>query len=250
MTPAAQHLSDWIAARVSAAGARGVALALDGRVESAVVLRLCQAALPDRTVAAVFQPCSAPDRVEAASRLAEQAGVPLLRMDLQPIEARLAQGAAEAVATLPTSMVPAQQSPDVSPVEELRRRARMAALYAVAGALGYLVAGSLTRSDLMVGAFTKFGDGGVDLLPLGAMSRPEARVLASSLGLPSALLGEAPGPDGPGQPQEPRDPGFAAIDLERYLDLGPEGVPPATALRIERLMRTTEHKRSQPAIPE
>ncbi len=39
--------------------------------------------------------------------------------------------------------------------------------------------------------------------------------------------------------------GFSYADLERYLTNGPDGVAPALAMRIERLVRTTEHKRAQ-----
>ncbi len=44
--------------------------------------------------------------------------------------------------------------------------------------------------------------------------------------------------------------GFTYADLERYLADGPEGVSPALALRLERLIRATEHKRSMPSIPD
>jgi NAD+ synthase len=44
--------------------------------------------------------------------------------------------------------------------------------------------------------------------------------------------------------------GFSYVDLERYLADGPEGVSPALALRLERLIRATEHKRSMPPAPE
>jgi hypothetical protein len=44
--------------------------------------------------------------------------------------------------------------------------------------------------------------------------------------------------------------GFAYGDLERYLSDGAEGVAPALAMRIERLMRTTEHKRASALMPE
>jgi len=43
--------------------------------------------------------------------------------------------------------------------------------------------------------------------------------------------------------------GFSYGDLERYLIDGPQGVAPALAMRIERLMRTTEHKRAQVLVP-
>jgi NH3-dependent NAD+ synthetase len=44
--------------------------------------------------------------------------------------------------------------------------------------------------------------------------------------------------------------GFTYAELERYLDEGPQAVSPALAMRIERLTRSSEHKRSLPPIPD
>ena len=44
--------------------------------------------------------------------------------------------------------------------------------------------------------------------------------------------------------------GFTYADLERYLDEGPQGVSPALAMKIERLIRSSEHKRALPPMPD
>ena len=49
----------------------------------------------------------------------------------------------------------------------LKVRLRMLTLYYFANQLKYMVAGSGNRSELSIGYFTKYGDGGVDILPLG-----------------------------------------------------------------------------------
>ena len=43
--------------------------------------------------------------------------------------------------------------------------------------------------------------------------------------------------------------GFTYAELERYLNKGAETVSPALAMRIERLMRTSEHKRAVAPTP-
>ena len=48
-----------------------------------------------------------------------------------------------------------------------RRGVRMAAVHFVADSLNYLIAGTLDRTDLTLGAFTRYGESDVDLLPLG-----------------------------------------------------------------------------------
>ena len=51
-------------------------------------------------------------------------------------------------------------------------------MYYVANAMNYLVAGTGNRSELAIGYYTKYGDGGVDLLPLGNLLKTEVRSLA------------------------------------------------------------------------
>ena len=62
----------------------------------------------------------------------------------------------------------------------------MTTLYFVANSLNYLVAGTGNRSELTIGYFTKYGDGGVDLLPIGDLLKSEVRALARELGVPAA----------------------------------------------------------------
>ena len=44
--------------------------------------------------------------------------------------------------------------------------------------------------------------------------------------------------------------GFTYAELERYVEEGPQAVSPALAMRIERLARSSDHKRVMPPIPE
>jgi NAD+ synthase len=74
--------------------------------------------------------------------------------------------------------------------------------------------------------------------------------LAKALDVPQAILDKAPSAGlWPGQTDED-EMGVSYSDLERYLTDGPEGVSPAVALRLERLIRSTEHKRALPPTME
>ena len=44
--------------------------------------------------------------------------------------------------------------------------------------------------------------------------------------------------------------GFSYGDLENYLTNGPDAVSPALAMRIERLVRATDHKRALAPTPD
>ena len=66
----------------------------------------------------------------------------------------------------------------------LQARLRMSTLYAYAGHLGYVVAGTGNKvEDFGVGFFTKWGDGAVDLSPIGDLSKSQVWELAEYLGI-------------------------------------------------------------------
>jgi len=77
----------------------------------------------------------------------------------------------------------------------------------------------------------------------------EVVALARDLNVPQAIIERTPGAGlWTGQTDE-QDIGFSYAELERYLSNGPARVAPALAMRIERLLRTTEHKRAPALIP-
>ena len=128
----------------------------------------------------------------------------------------------------------------------LRPRLRMASLYYFANRLNYLVVGTGNRSELEVGYFTKYGDGGVDLLPLGALLKRQVRALAAHLGVPAPIIEKPPSAGlWEGQTDE-GEMGFSYADLDRYLAGGK--VPAALGERIEAMRTASEHKRRPPPV--
>ena len=250
-----KDIADWIRQRMTLAGARGLVLGLSGGIDSAVVARLCQMAAPGKVVG-VLMPCHSDPRDESDAKLvADHFGIPTIRVDLAPAYDRLVDDLQTAVATLPeghTPMAPGLAA-DIKarvPLANVKPRIRMAAVYFVANSLNYLVVGTGNRSELTIGYFTKYGDGGVDLLPIGPLLKSEVRVLAKQLEVPPAIIEKKPSAGlWLGQTDED-EMGFTYADLEKYLEQGPETVAPALGLRIERLMRSSEHKRSLPPSPE
>lgn len=248
----AQELADWLRQGITAAGARGLALGLSGGVDSAVVARLCQMASPEAVVG-VIMPCHSDPRDEADARLvASHFGISTVRVDLAPAYDRLVEDLQRAIAGLSRDHPPVPPS-DASdfkarvPLANVKPRLRMTTLYFVANSLNYLVVGTGNRSEVTIGYFTKYGDGGVDLLPLGTLLKSEVRAMATELGVPGSIIDKPPSAGlWLGQVDED-EMGFTYTDLENYLTNGPEAVAPALAMRIERLVRASDHKRS--AIP-
>jgi NAD+ synthase len=251
----ARDIAEWLKDRVAAAGSRGIVVGLSGGIDSAVVVGLAAMAMPGRVVG-VMLPChSDPQDGIDAKIAADHFRVPAVTIDLAPAYDSLLSDLRKAVSTLPREQHPVAPADEVDirmrvPVANVKPRLRMTSLYFVANSLNYLVAGTGNRSELTIGYFTKYGDGGVDLLPIGRLLKSEVRTLARELNVPAAII-EKPPTAGLWQGQtDESEMGFTYADLESYLTNGPQTVPPALGLKIERLARASEHKRSLPPTPD
>jgi NAD+ synthase len=247
MSERADRITSWLRERAQAAGARGFVVGLSGGVDSALVVRLCQLATPQR-VLGVLLPCYSHPQDEADARLAASAfNVPVVRVDLNATFDALTEALHAAVKGLPThvSVVDIKQQ---IPEANVKPRLRMASLYFIANSLNYLVAGTGNRSEITLGYYTKYGDGGVDLLPIGGLLKSEVRALARDLGVPARILDKPPTAGlWMGQTDE-AEMGFTYDALERYLAGGPSAVKPDVAGRIELLRTASDHKRAMPPV--
>lgn len=246
-------IARWMRDRLRAAGARGFVVGLSGGVDSAVVARLAQLAAPG-AVLGVIMPChSLPDDERAAQELAVHCSLPTVRVDLSATFDALSAAVVPALESLPARMragAPADPLRGRVPLANMKPRLRMTTLYSFTNSLNYLVAGTGNRSELAIGYFTKYGDGGVDVLPIGALVKRDVRQLARELGVPPAIVDRTPSAGLRAGRTDEDDFGFTYAELERYLENGPEAVAPALAMKIERLTRASEHKRQLPPIAE
>ncbi len=239
--------------QVSAAHAQGLVVGLSGGIDSAVVARLCQLATPGAVIG-VLLPChSDPADERDARSVAEHFKLPIVAIPLEgPFDA-LSQVVEAAWSQAARHLAVPEPTPDdlraKMPLSNMKPRLRMTSLYFIANRFNYLVAGTGNRCELAIGYFTKYGDGGVDLLPLGKLLKSEVRALARELGVPARVIEKAPSAGlWLGQTDE-GEMGFTYADLESYLDKGPDAVAPAVAMRIERLVRASDHKRAMPPMP-
>lgn len=72
---------------------------------------------------------------------------------------------------------------------------RMIAQYAIGGQEGLLVIGTDHAAEAVTGFFTKYGDGGADLLPLTGLTKRQGRRLLEELGAPERLYLKLPTTD-------------------------------------------------------
>ena len=241
-------IESFIAHQVEASGRKGVVLGLSGGVDSALVARLCADAVGPQRVLALGLPEGQGGKDMADARgYAAALGVGFRVVDIAPL-----------VAPFEAALKPRKS--DRVTRGNLRARARMVVLYFVANAEGRLVMGTGNKSELLCGYFTRWGDGGVDFLPIGDLYKTQVQDMARHLGIPESIVDKPPTAGlWPGQTDE-GDLGIAYDDLDRIL-LGIElqmdadaiaektGVRVREVRRIEALVAATSYKRKLPLIP-
>lgn len=129
----------------------------------------------------------------------------------------------------------------------IKARSRMIAQYALAGQDNLLVIGTDHAAESVTGFFTKYGDGGADILPLFTLNKRQNRQLLQHLGAPEQLWAKAPTADlldgVPGRTDED-ELGISYEQIDDYLE-GKE-VTEAAAEAIERRFVQSRHKRTVP----
>ncbi|WP_417217556.1 ammonia-dependent NAD(+) synthetase [Arthrobacter sp.] len=131
-----------------------------------------------------------------------------------------------------------------------KARLRMTAQYALAGERNHLVIGTDHAAESVTGFFTKFGDGGADLLPLYGLDKRQNRQLLRHLGAPERLWSKPPTADlldGTPLRTDEDELGLSYDDIDDYLEGRTVAVPVAEAIEARYLR--SRHKRATPVTP-
>lgn len=235
------HIVSWLREKVKESGTKGIVLGLSGGIDSSVVAFLIKKAFPENSLGIIL-PCKSgdSDKLDALA-LAEAANIKNIEIELTQTHSFLHSKIEEAMADFDTEN---HRLTDAN----LRARLRMSTLYAVANNLSYLVAGTDNEAELLTGYFTKYGDGGVDILPIANLKKREVFQMAKYLGVPDSILNKAPSAGlWDGQTDE-IEMGTTYDLIDDYLE-GKE-IPLKDKEIIERLNKRSEHKRRMPPAPE
>jgi NAD+ synthase len=170
----------WLNRQLAGAKKEGFVIGLIGGVDSAVTALLARRAAP---VLAMILPCESGSRfVRLAGGFAARFDIPCRKVDLAGIYRRLLKDY-NGGKNLPGERVPQAN---------LKARLRMITLYYFANKYNYLVLGTGNKTELSIGYFTKYGDGGADLLPIGNLYKKDVYRLARFLEVPTAIIRQPP----------------------------------------------------------
>ncbi len=233
------QIADWLRDYLVDSGADGFVLGLSGGVDSATAAGLAVLAVGPESVLTAILPCHS-DPLDR--QLAEQV---IRAFSLRSVTISLD----DAFDALMERLPPTQHRLAIA---NIKPRLRMTALYYLAQTHNYLVLGAGNKSELLVGYSTKYGDAGVDLLPLGDLYKTEVWQLARELGVPREVV-ERPPSAGlwPGQTDED-ELGIAYEELDRVLEAIVSGererVDPDTLEKVKGMISSSAHKRTLPPV--
>ena len=245
---AVSTVHQFLRAHALANGLEGVVVGLSGGIDSALVARLAVDALgPTRVFGVLLPDARYPSELRTETEAyARSLGIASRVVEIEP--------AVEAFRAL---------LPDVRDrvaLGNVAARVRMIVWYALARERRALVAGAGNKSELLLGYFTKYGDGGVDLLPIGDLYKTEVWELAEALGIPEPIRTRAPTAGlWEGQTDE-EELGLPYRTIDRILRGLEElrgaaeiarrtGIPEAAVDAIGRRVQANRHKRRTPPIP-
>jgi NAD+ synthase len=226
----------WLREQVASAGCKGVVFGMSGGLDSSVVALLCQRAFPKNCLGVLMPCCSIPEDREHAQLVASEFSIPTKLVVLD--------GVLDAL----LGVLPPEGEPGLSQrvKANLQVRLRMLTLYYFANQQEYMVVGSGNRSELATGYFTKYGDGGVDILPLGNLVKGQVWELARFLGVPQPIIDKPPSAGlWAGQTDE-GELGLSYEEIDRYLLTGQAASE--VRAKIEARIAASAHKNQLPPV--
>lgn len=159
----------------------GVLIGLSGGLDSSVCLVLADKALDKNRIMGLIMPergFTPQIDIDNAFELAEKLKIRHKEIHFEGVKKTLLRN-------LPTDELSAGN---------LSARLRMALLFHYAGTRNLLVLGTSDKSEMMIGYFTKFGDGAADMLPIGGLFKTQVRMLGKKLGLSEQIINQPSSP--------------------------------------------------------
>ena len=178
LTDTQKIIEQFIRTRVNDAGAKGVVLGLSGGIDSAATLALSVSALGPDNVVGLIMPFTQSESIALASNHAKSLGVKTVEYNISDVVSSFKE------VSVHYSSKAAEGN--------LHSRVRMSFLYGEAFSSNCLVIGTSNKSELLVGYYTKWGDGASDFLPIGDLYKTQVYAISKDLGVPLEIIDRPP----------------------------------------------------------
>jgi NAD+ synthase len=172
-----QEIMDFIKKETESRKSNGVVLGISGGIDSTVLAFLATRAIGPENVKGLILPdetVTPANDIEDAIRICSD-----LKIDSEKIYINKPKNSFLEII---------KYTDNILLTGNLVARVRMCVLYYYSGLMGRLVLGSSNKTELMLGYFTKFGDGAADLLPLGDIYKTQLFGLAKYLEIPGSVI--------------------------------------------------------------
>ena len=248
-----RSISSFIDEKMNESQTSGVVIGLSGGLDSSTTAYLCAKTIKNDHILGIIMPTvtTPPNDVEDAIIVAEDLGIEYEIIHVDDLIAPFTD------LCIHTRGKRNSDHRDIANAN-LKARIRMMILYYHANDLNRLVVGTGNRTELLVGYFTKYGDGGVDILPIGDLYKTEVRMLASEIGVPTEIINKPPtaGLWAGQTDEEELGITYELLDKILYLMVDKKfndnevaqklGLPLTEVLRIKMKINNSQHK-SEPA---
>lgn len=230
----------WLRSKVENSGTNGLVVGLSGGIDSSVCAALMKKAFPENSLGVIL-PCSSNtvDK-EFALKLAEAIGIDYTEVNLSDDHKNLFNKISKSLNDFDVKGEHLAKA-------NLKARLRMSTIYGIANSLNYLVIGTDNAAELLTGYFTKYGDGGVDIMPIANLTKGEVYEWAEQLNIPEEIIERQPTAGlWDGQTDE-NEMGTTYNMIDRYIK--GEEIPEADKKIILEMHNKSQHKRELPSAP-
>ncbi|HJH28801.1 MAG TPA: NAD+ synthase [Methanosarcinaceae archaeon] len=180
---AKETIVDFIRIKTQEAKVNSAVIGLSGGIDSALTAYLTVEALGHENVLGVHLPelnITPAEDVLDATEVADRLNIELKTIDMSEI--------------LSSFMYSIPESDGANPLTNgnLKARIRMSILYYYANLSNRMVIGTGNKTEIMLGYYTKYGDGGVDIEPIGDLYKTEVMELSRMVGVPEGIITKPP----------------------------------------------------------
>lgn len=228
------HLTDYF----KKAGVKKAVVGLSGGVDSALTAKIAVMALKKENVTALVLPnegLNKPESVRDAENWAKELGIEYHLILINPF--------IDGYDKLPW------KSSSLASMN-IQARVRMTLLYHYANTHNTIVLGTGNKTEIMLGYFTKYGDGACDVLPIGNLFKTDVWEAARYLGLPEVIIEKTASAELMHDQTDEEEIGLEYTEIDEILKKFEKGEKPSNESEqklYDRMMRN-QHKMENPPI--